>query len=275
MKRWLLLLALSVLFYSMLLSPLTYAAGSIGFESFQFSSAKIYQGDSDVYVDLGIINNGNSSLVMHGAFVHFDWQATEENFMVGSQRSGEAWDIGKELAAAGRYTIRIDFSVPTSVIEGGHSFFFKVFYNDSSEAQWNPRAQDPFAELTVYNMWEPVYATLIISVEDKVAQAGGAGFISPEAKSLLQRAEGYLYDAYSYADQGKWQSAGARLQASSRYIDQAYDADQNFKTYLIVGGVIGIGAVIGAGLFIRRRRKRPSKSASEKAAKSSKVKQDE
>jgi len=196
--------------------------------------------------------------------VHFDWQAFNESFAVGSERSGEAWDLGKELTPTEGYTIRINkISVPTSVSEGGHSFFFKVFYNDGLEVQWNPRAQDPFAELAIYNMYEPTYDALLVSVESKVAQAEGAGFISPDARSLLQRAENYLYDAYSYADQGKWQSAVSRLTSSSTVIDQAYATEQGLRTYLIVGGIIGIGAVIGVGLFVRQRRKRskePSKN---------------
>jgi len=264
LKRWLLLLSFSILLCSILLCPSAYADDSIGFESYQFSSLKIYQGTSNVYIDLAIKNNGNSALFVHGALVHFDWQAFNESFMVGSERSGEAWDLGKELTPAEEYTIRISkISIPTSVSEGGHSFYFKVFYNDGLEAQWNPRAQNPFAELTIYNMYEPTYEALLISVEDKVAEAEGAGFISPDARSLLQRAENYLYDAYSYADDGKWQSAVSRLTSSSTVVDQAYVAEERFRTYLIIGGIVGIGAIIGVGLFVRQRRRRskePSKN---------------
>ena len=269
LKRWLLLLVFSVLFYSIFLCPSVYAASSIGFESYQFSSSKIYQGNSDVYVDLQIINIGNSSFVLHGAFVHFDWQASNESFMVGSQRSDEPYDLGKELKPAEDYTIRIGFSVPLKVSEGAHLFYFKVFYNNGLEVQWNPRAKYPYAELTIYSAYETSYTDRITSIEEKVAEAEGAGFISPEARSLLRRAQDYLSDAHSYVDQGNWKSASSCLTVSSNFIDQAYEAEQRFKTYLVIGGVIGGGAVIGAGLFVRRRKKRSKKLSSKKATESS------
>ena len=274
MKRWPVLLTLLILSYSIYLSPSAYATGSIGFESYQFSASKIYQGDSDVYVDLEIINNGNSSLVLHGGFAHFKWQATNESFLEGGQISGDAWDLAKELAPTESYTLQIEFSVPTTVSEDGYPFFFKVFYDDGLEVQWNPRAEDPYAELTIHSMYERIYNTIITSVEEKVAQAKGAGFISPDAGSLLQQAEDYLSNAYSYVGKGEWQNAVSHLQASSGVVTKAYEAEQRFWTYLytgIIGGVIGIGAVVGAVLFVRRRRKRSSKSISKKVTESSSV----
>jgi len=253
----------------MLLSPSAYAASSIGFESYQFSASRVYQGDSDVYVDLDITNNGNSSILLHGGFVHFRWQEANESFMEGGQRSGDAWDLAKELAPTERYTLRIEFSVPATLSEDGYPFFFRVFYDDGLEAQWNPRAEDPSAELIIRNMYERVYVTVIDSVESKVALAKGAGFISPGARSLLQQADDYLYDANSFADQGTWEDAASHILASSRYVDEAYRAEQEFWTYLIIGGAIGIGVVIGAGLFVRRRRKRSSKSTGKKVTESS------
>lgn len=271
MKLRLLLLVFSVLFCGVFLCPFIYAAGSIEFESYQFSSPKIYQGNSNVYVDLEIINTGNSSLVVHGAFVVFDWQASNESFMVGSKESGEPYDLAKELKPAENYIIRIAFSVPLQVKEGAHLFYFKVFYNNGLEVQWNPREKYPYAELAVYSAYEAIYASRITSIEEKVAQAEGAGFISPEARSLLRQAEDHLSEAQSFADQGNWYTASSRLTSSSDLIDQAYEAEQRFKTYLIIGGVIGGGAVIaviGAALFVRRRKKRSRELTSKKATES-------
>jgi len=251
------------------MSPSVYAAGSIEFEDYQFSSLKIHQGESGVHVNLEIKNNGNSSLVVHGASVHFDWQTAEESFMEGSQRRGEPWDFGKELKPTENHTIRIYFYVPILVSVGSHLFFFEVFYNDGAEAQWNPYGQDVNAVLAVYDLWEPIYSIAVIPVEEEVAQAESAGFISPEARSLLQRAGEVLSEAHSYAEEGKLESAVFRLRSTSNLIDQAYEVEQRFRTYLMFGGVIGIGAIIGAGLFIRRRRKRSSKSISKRAAESS------
>jgi len=273
LKNWQLLTLLSVLFCGIFLCPSACAAGSIEFKSYQFSSSKIYQGEFNVHVDLGIRNNGNSSLIVHGAFVHFDWQTTEENFMEGSQRSGEPWDFGKELEPNENHTIRIHFSVPTLLSEGDHLFFFRVYYNDGAEAQWNPYGQDISAVLTIYDMWEPIYSDRVITVEGEVAQAESAGFISPEAKSLLQRAGELLSEAHSYADEGKMQSAVSRLRSTSNMIEEAYEVEQGFRTYvMIIGGIIGIGAVIGAGLFVLVRRKRSSKSISNAATESSSAK---
>jgi len=246
----------------MLLCLPAYASSSIGFEGYQFSSLGIYQGAPNVHVDLQIINNSNSSLIVHGAFVHFDWQASNESFMAGSQRSGEPYDLGKELEPAENYIVRITFSVPLSVSEGGHLFYFKVFYDNGLEDQWNPRAEDPYAELRIYSWYEHVYLDHIDETEEKVAQAQGAGFISPEARSLLQRAEDNLNKAYSSADQGDWERAASYVISSSSYINQAYEAEQRFQTYLIIGAVIGVGAVVG-GVLLVRRRKRSRKTTTE------------
>lgn len=254
------LFVFSVLSCSLALLYPVYAADSIGFESHQFSSSKIFQGASVVYVDLLITNNSNSSLIVHGAFVHFDWQASNESFMTGSQRSGDPYDLGKELEPAENYTIRLPFSVPLTVSEGGHLYYFKVFYDDGFEDQWNPRADDPYAELIIYSAYEQTYRSRIDDTEDKIAQAQEAGFISPEARSLLQRAEENLGSAHLYAGQKDWQKAQSYLISASSYIDQAYAAEQRFQIYLIIGAVIGAGAVIGGVLLVRRKRRSSKKT---------------
>jgi len=252
----------SFLFSVILLCRPAYASTRIGFESYQFSSLEIYQGASNVYVDLQIANDSNSSLIVHGAFVHFDWQALNESFMAGSQRSGEPYDLGKDLDPAEDYVIRMSFSVPLSVSEGGHAFYFKVFYDNGLEDQWNPRAEDPYAELSIYSWYERLYFDHLDEAEEKVVQAQRAGFISPEARSLLQHAEDNLNAAYSYADEGDWKSAASHVISSSSRVDEAYEAEQRFHMYLIIGAVIGVGAVIG-GVLLVRRRKRSTKTTTE------------
>jgi len=254
-----------MLFGSVFLGPSVYAASSIEFKGYQFSSSEVYQGHSNVYVDLKIANDGNSSIIVHGAFVHFDWQASNESFMVGSEASGEPYDLGKELDPAEDYTFRIAFSVPSSVSEGEHVFYFKVFHSNNLEEPWNPRERDPYAALMIHSLYEGTYKAFVASVEARVAQAEGAGFISPEAQSLVREAKEYLSDAHSYADQRMWQSASTRLSSCSARIDRAYEAEQRFIMFLIIAGVAGGGAAIGAGFFIRRRKKRSSESSSEKA----------
>ncbi len=247
------LLVLSVIFCSLALFCPVCAANSIGFEGYQFSSSEIYQGASNVYVDLQIMNDSNSSLIVHGASVQFDW--SNESFAAGSQRGGEPYDLGKELEPAEEYVIRIPFSVPLNVETGGRLFFFRVFHSNGLVVQWNPRAEDPYAELIVYNAGERIYLDLISETEDKVAQAQRAWFISPEARSILQHAEDNLNLAHSSADQKNWEKAASYVYSSSVLTDQAYEAEQRFRTYLGFGAVIGAGAVIGGVLLVRRKRR--------------------
>ncbi len=264
LRRRFLLFVFSVLFCSTFLFLPAYAANSIEFEGYQFLAQTIYQGDSGVHVDLDITNSSNSSIVVHGASVHFDWQASNESFVVGSQRSGEPFDLGKELQSAGQFVMRIRFSVPGSVSVGGHLFYFRVFYNNGLEVQWNPREKDPYAELTIHSLYEPQYPDIKTSIEEDFAQAQDAGFISPEARSFVTRAEEHLSEAQSYAEGADWQSAVARLSAASYDIEQAYEAEEKFRTYLIIGSAIGVGSVIGAGLLVRRQRKKRSLKLSNK-----------
>ncbi len=144
--------------------------------------------------------------------------------------------------------------------EGGHLFFFTVFHSNGLEDTWNPRAEDPTAELIIYSMYERTYLDQIDETEDKIAQAQGVWFISPEARSIRQHAEDNLNLAHSFADQEDWEKAVSYVGSSSALIDEAYEAEQRFQTYLSIGAVIGAGAVIGGVLLVRRKRRSSKKT---------------
>lgn len=234
-----------------------YAEGKVSFVGFKFSSQKIYQGDSGLSVSLSIINDGNASIRLHGAQVHFDWQATNESFIIGVSKGGQPFDLRRIIAPNQNYTFMISFSVPTTATAGYHFFEFSVFHDYETvtgfvldqTATWFPDVL-----WSVYNVFEKSYGQLQPTVASKIARAEGAGFISPEANSLVQQAKTYENDAADFAAEGEWQYAVGRLQGASAFIDQAYTAEQNFRNYLIYGLIIGVIAIIAVGLFVRRRR---------------------
>jgi len=252
-------LTLSFVLLGVLQFGTVYAAGEVDFVNFTFSSSKVYQGDSQLYVDLVIVNNGNLSVRLHGASVRFDWQAANESFMVGVSKGGEPFDLRKVVLPDADYTFRIFFDVPITTKVGYHFFEFRVFYDyqinatdwalDQNET-WFPNI--PWA---VSDLYEKSYNILGTTVADKIAKAEAAGFISPEARSLLQTAITADNDAADYAAQGQWQIAVGKLQYANAVLDQTYGAEQAFRTYLIVGAIVGVAAIVGAVLFLRRRRR--------------------
>jgi hypothetical protein len=253
---------LPILFLVAIQTKPVYAQGELSFVRFDFSSPKIYQGESDLYVDLNIINDGNASIKLHGAQIHFDWQATNESFITGVPKGGEPFDLRQTLAPNEEYTFRIFFFVQLTASEGYHFFEFSVFYDYSTDSSWvldQAKSWFPNVLWSVYSAFEKQYYILEPDVADEISQAQRAGFISPQANSLLQQAKDYENDAADFASQGEWQFAVGRLQGASIFIDQAYSADQNFKLFAIVGSIIGAVAVIGVALFFRQRRKRSAK----------------
>lgn len=240
-----------------------YAQGQLSFVRFDFSSSKVYQGESELYVDLNVINDGNASIKLHGAQVHFDWQAANESFITGVSKGGEPFDLRKNLAPNEEYAFRIFFFVPLTASDGYHFFEFSVFYDYSTGSSWVlDQTENWFPNVlwSVHNVFEKEYYILEPRVTDDISQAQGAGFISPQANSLLQQAKDFGNDAADFASQGEWQYAVGRLQGASAFIDQAYSADQSFRLFVIVGLIIGVAAVIGVALIVRRRRKRSQKS---------------
>jgi hypothetical protein len=242
-----------------------YAQGELSFVRFDFSSPKIYQGESNLYVDLNIINDGNASIKLHGAKVHFDWQPANESFITGVSKGGEPFDLRKNLAPNEEYTFRIFFFVPLTVSDGYHFFEFSAFYDYNTDSSWvldQTESWFPNVLWSVYSVFEKQYYILEPRVTSDISQAQGAGFISPQAKSLLQQAKDYESDAADFAVEGQWQYAVGRLQGASIFIDQAYANDQSFKNLLIIGAIIGVAAAIVIAFIVRRRKRSANLNAS-------------
>jgi hypothetical protein len=265
LKHW---QALVVTFASMLViaqaRPTCAVAGDVEFVSHQFSESKIYQGDSNVYVDLMITNGGNESIRVHGASVNFDWQGNGDNtFKVGSLAGGAPFDLKKTVAQDEVYSLEIFFSVPQTVSEGNHYYEFRVFFDSYNGTIWTLNRNAtwfPIASWEIHNSYERIYTNLNPAVQVRLDDAESAGFISPEAKSLLTRASQNINDAVGYKDQGEWQIAVGLLQGASSYINQAYGAEQSFRTFVPIGAIIGVAAVVVAVVFLRKRGKSHTKS---------------
>jgi len=243
------------------------AAGSVAFVRYQFSASEVYQGDSDIYVELEIGNNGDSNIMLHGASVTFqDWSGTGE-YLIGSARSGELFDLKIALEPTKTYNLRIFFSVPVATSVGNHFFTFRVFHDSYNGSSWAYNQTSVFTPSSqflnpwkVHDAYEKTYNTLRPTVEAKMTVAEGAGFISPEARALLQRANEALDAADSYAAEDQWDFALGQVQGARYNIELAYGAEQSFRNFLIIGAIAGVAAIVAIGLFVRRRKRRSSQS---------------
>jgi hypothetical protein len=267
MRHWLALLTSLFVLLVMAQARLTYAsAGEVGFVDHRFSATKIFQGDSNLYVNLTITNSGDDLIKVHGASVNLDWQEDSDNsFKVGTLLGGAPYDLQREIATSEFYTLTIFFNVQQNVSVENHFYEFRVFFDSLNGTIWTrdkiATSFSPNQQLNIHSMFEKTYSNLLAAVEVKFDAAEGAGFISPEAKSLLAKANQNIADSVDYKDQGEWQIAVGLLQGASEYINQSYGAEQTFRTFVLVGTIIGVAAVVVAVVFLRKKGKNRTSSA--------------
>jgi len=173
-----------------------YAEGRVNWISYEFSPSRIYQGDTDCYVDLKIKNSGDYRIRLHGASIHFDWQQENEFFKIGSSRGGQAWDLSVTIDPNQEYTFRIPFDVDKSVSAKAHYYYFEVYYDSESwgffgtwwtndlTTSWNP-----VTSIQIHNAYEKILMPVVLITTIIAVIAVGAILIMRRGrkKALLER----------------------------------------------------------------------------------------
>lgn len=197
----------------------------------------------------------HEELTIYNLGVNFDWMV--EDAFIGYDLS----DNPAIVPAYGSYTSGLlTVSIPETATDGLHFFYVGIdgLQGETTGFSWD----SPIQTLTVQGNEEEFYMGLQAVVANGITEATTSQYQSGEALSLVEQARLEHALAISLWADYKTADAISKLEAASRYLDQAKEEEQNyveskrFADMLVIIFVVALLAVLVVALLLRRRRQK-------------------